>query len=72
VSKLLAATTLAEPNSEPPDRQVSSACPAQAAVVEHDRTVSASPALEEAVPRIVRLLARQQAWEDLSSQGEGG
>ena len=61
------------PQAEPAPRgrpAAPSRCAAPAAVVKHG-TVSASPAGQEAITRLVGLLARQQAQEDFSSQGDG-
>ena len=70
MSKLLATTTLAEVNPEPRDRRAASA--AKTAAVDRERAVIMPPASQEAVTRIVRLLARQAARQDLSSPGDGG
>ena len=70
MSKHLPTTKPAEAKPHDRDHRGSSACAAPAAAVEHYSPVIVSPASQEAVTRIVLLLARQQAREDLSSQGD--
>jgi hypothetical protein len=69
--KHLPTTKPAETKPDRRDRRVASARAAQVTVVERDHAVSASPAGQEALTRFVGLLARQQAQEDFSSQGDG-
>jgi hypothetical protein len=72
MSKHLPTTKPAEAKPERRDRRVSSACAAPAAVVERERAVIVSRAGQEGFTRLVRLLGRQAAREDLSPQDDRG